>query len=410
MSVTASPKAILLKPARVWTADFEDPREGVAVLVRGNRIEAVERADVIRADAEVIDLPGTTLMPGLMDLHSHLFLYPYNITKWDDQVLKESEAYRTARATRHAHDTLQSGFTLLRDLGTEGAGYADVSLKRAIDEGHIAGPRLLVVTRAIVATGGYAPMRRNYRPDCCPHQGAEEASGVAEVVRAVRHQCAHGADWIKLYADYRVGANGETMATFSVEELMALVEAAHSLGRPVAAHAMSDEGMRRCIIAGVDTIEHGYSGTRETFRMMAEKKIAYLPTLTVCEAISEYFHGHVRGSAPDARMQEAANAFRLAREEGVVIGCGSDVGPFPHGESRREIAWMARLGMSHREALAAATSVNAAIIRRDDLGHIRKDYLADLVAVEGNPVDDLTALERVRYVMKDGITVRRDAA
>ena len=402
--------AILLKPARVWTADFEEAREGFGVLVRGNRIEAVDRVENIRADAEVIDLPGATLIPGLMDLHSHLFLYPYNLTKWDDQVLKESEAYRTARATRHAHDTLQSGFTLLRDLGTEGAGYADVALKRAIDEGHIAGPRLLVVTRAIVATGGYAPMRRNYRPDCCPHQGAEEASGVNEVVRAVRHQCAHGADWIKLYADYRVGPNGETVATFSVEELMALVEASHNLGRPVAAHAMSDEGMRRCIAAGVDTIEHGYSGTRETFRMMAERKIAFLPTLTVCEAISEYFHGHVRGQPPDARMEEAANAFRLAREEGVVIGCGSDVGPFPHGESRREIEWMIKLGMSNRVALAAATSVNAAIIRRDDLGHIRPGDLADLVAVAGDPVQDIAALERVRMVMKDGLIARKETA
>jgi imidazolonepropionase-like amidohydrolase len=402
--------ATLLRPARVWTADFEEAREGFGVRVCGNRIEAVDRADAIRVDANVIDLPGTTLIPGLMDLHSHLFLHPYDITKWDDQVLKEAEAYRTARAVRHAHDTLQSGFTLLRDLGTEGAGYADVSLKRAIDEGHIPGPRLLVVTRAIVATGGYAPMRKNYRPDCCPHQGAEEASGVDEVVRAVRHQCAHGADWIKFYADYRVGPAGETMATFSVEELTALVEASHGLGRPVAAHAMSDEGMRRCIVAGVDTIEHGYGGTRETFRRMAEKKIAFLPTLTVCEAISEYFFGHVRGGPPDARMEEAADAFRFAREEGVIIGCGSDVGPFPHGESRREIAWMAKLGMSNRVALAAATSVNAAIIRRDDLGHIRPGYLADLVAVAGDPVQDLTALERVRYVMKDGTTVRRETA
>jgi imidazolonepropionase-like amidohydrolase len=395
---------ILLRPARVWTADFESPHEGLAVLVRGNRIDTVARAETIAADgAKVIDLPGLTLMPGLMDLHSHLFLYPYNITRWDDQVLKESEAYRTARAVQHARQTLASGFTLLRDLGTEGAGYADVGLKRAIDEGHIPGPRLIVGTRAIVATGGYAPLRKNYRPDCCPHQGAEEASGVDEIVRAVRHQCAHGADWIKLYADYRVGAGGETVATFTVEELMALVETAHGLGRPVAAHAMSDEGMRRCAIAGVDTIEHGYYGARETFRMMAEKKIAFLPTLTVCEAISEYFYGHVRGGAPDERMEAAANAFRLAREERVVIGCGSDVGPFPHGTSHREIDWMAKLGMSNREALAAATSVSAAIVRRGDLGHVRKDYLADLIAVDGDPTKDLSALQRVRYVMKDGV-------
>ncbi|HEY5337565.1 MAG TPA: amidohydrolase family protein [Rhizomicrobium sp.] len=394
---------ILLRPARVWTADFEAPREGLAVLVRGNRIAAVERTDVIRSDAKVIDLPDTTLIPGLMDLHSHLFLYPYNITPWDDQVLKESEAYRTARAVQHARQTLEAGFTTLRDLGTEGAGYADVSLKRAIEEGHVPGPRLLVVTRAIVATGAYAPQRKNYRPDCCPHQGAEEASGIDEVVRAVRHQCAHGADWIKLYADYRVGPGGATVATFSLEELKALVTTAHDLGRPVAAHAMSDEGMRRCVLAGVDTIEHGCNGTRETFRMMAEKKIAFLPTLTVAEAMSEYFLGYVAGKTPPtARMEDAANAFRLAREEGVVIGCGSDVGPFPHGTNMRELHWMVKLGMSERQALAAATSVSAAIIRKDDLGHIRTNYMADLVAVDGDPTHDIAAIGKVRYVMKNG--------
>jgi imidazolonepropionase-like amidohydrolase len=397
--------AILLKPTRIWSAGFDAPREGMAVLVRGNRIAGIVKAEEPQKDARIIDLPGTTLLPGLMDLHSHLFLHPYNITSWDDQVLKESEAFRAVRAVKHAKDALESGFTLLRDLGTEGAGYADASLKRAIDSGIVPGPRLIVTTRAIVASGGYAPMRKNYRPDCCLHAGAEEASGVDECVRAVRHQAAHGADWIKLYADYRVGANGETVPTFSLDELRAIVDTAHDLARPVAAHSMNDEAMRRCIEAGVDTIEHGYSGTRETFRRMAEKGIAFLPTLTVAEAISEYFHGYTRGGKPTPRMEDAANAFRLAREEGVIIGCGSDVGPFPHGESYRELEWMVKLGMSPREALEAATSVAARIIRRDDLGHIREGALADLVAVEGDTHRNISAIARVKLVMKDGVVV-----
>jgi len=396
-----TPKAILLKPARVWTDGAT--HDGWSVLVRGNRIAAAG-ASIDAGDAEIVDLAGLTLLPGLMDLHSHLFLHPYNETSWDDQVLKESEAYRTVRAVRHAEATLRAGFTLLRDLGTEGAGFADVALKQAIEEGIVPGPRLVVVTRAIVATGSYGPARAKFRPDCCLPQGAEEASGIDEVTRAVRHQASHGADWIKVYADYRAGPGGETVATFSVNELKALVETSHSLGRPVAAHATSDEGMRRAAFAGVDTIEHGYGGTRETFALMAKKGIAYLPTLTVCEAICEYFMGYVRGGEPHPRMKEAANAFRNARAEGVVIGCGSDVGPFPHGENRRELDWMIRLGMSRDEALLAATAVNAKIIRRDhDLGSVKDGYLADLIAVADDPARDLTALSSVPFVMKNGV-------
>ena len=390
-------KALLLKPARVWTDGAT--QDGRSVLVRGDRIAAVG-ASIDAGDAEIIDLAGLTLLPGLMDLHSHLFLHPYNETPWDDQVLKESEAYRTIRAVRHAEATLRAGFTLLRDLGTEGAGFADVALKRAIEEGLVPGPRLIVVTRAIVATGSYGPARAKFRPDCCFPQGAEEVSGIDEIVRAVRHQASHGADWIKVYADYRAGPGGETVATFSVDELKALVETAHSLGRPVAAHATSDEGMRRAALAGVDTIEHGYGGTRETFALMAEKGIAYLPTLTVCEAICEYFYGYTRGGEPHPRMQEAANAFRNARAEGVVIGCGSDVGPFPHGENRRELEWMMRLGKNHDAALLAAPAVNAKVIRREhELGSVKESYLADLIAVAGDPA----SLSSVPFVMTNGV-------
>ncbi len=398
-------KPILLKPGRIWSAE-ERLQEDVAVLVRGNHIAAVG-AHLDAPDARVIELPDATLLAGLSDLHSHLFLHPYNETLWDDQVLREDGAYRTVRAVRHAAATLRAGFTLVRDLGTEGAGFADVALKRAIDEGLVPGPRMIVVTRAIVATGTYGPQRAKFRSDCCLPQGAEEASGRDEIVRAVRHQASHGAEWIKVYADYRAGPKGETVATFSEDELKALVDTAHSLGRPVSAHATSDEGMRRAANAGVDTIEHGYGGSQATFALMAKRNIAFLPTLTAAEAIAEYFHGYTRGGEPHPRMREAERAFKAARTERVTIGCGSDVGVFAHGENLRELLWMAEHGMSPLEVLSAATLVNAKIVRREgELGRVRENYLADLLAVEGDPTTSLAALARIRLVMKDGEIVR----
>lgn len=395
---------IALHPSRLWSAG-DGLREGQSVLVDGERIARIApRGELGHAD-EKIELRGCTLLPGLMDVHSHLFLHPYNETPWDDQVLKESEAYRTVRAVNHARATLAAGFTALRDLGTEGAGYADVALKRAIAEGLVPGPRLFVAGPAIVATGSYGPARRNFRPDCCFPQGAEEASGVDQVVRAVRHQAAHGADWIKLYADYRAGPNGETVPTFAIDEMRAAADAAHALGRPVAAHATSDEGMRRAILAGVDTIEHGYGGSAATFALMKLKGIAYLPTLMAATSISRYRGDYVPGGPPSHRMMEAANAFGHARAAGVEIGCGSDVGVFAHGTNLDELKAMAGLGMGIEEALAAATAVNARILRRD-LGHVAEGYLADLIAVDGDPLRDLEALAAPRFVMAGGRVFR----
>lgn len=403
-AVAAEPEAqsFLLKPARVF--DGTDSHDGWVVLVRGQKIEAVGPIEQMTrpTDARAIDLPGLTLLPGLIEGHSHLLLHPYNETSWDDQVLKESLALRVARATNHARDTLLAGFTTMRDLGTEGGGYADVGLKQAIDQGIIPGPRLLVVTRAIVATGSYGP--KGFDPAFSVPQGAEEASGIDQITRVTRDQIAHGADWVKVYADYRWGPGGEARATFSVEELKALVETAHNAGCPVSAHAATAEGMRRATLSGVDTIEHGDSGTPRVFRLMKQHGVALCPTLAAGDAVMQY-RGWKKGTDPEPERIKAKRAsFKAALDAGVTIFNGSDVGVFTHGDNAREIEMLVDYGMTPLQALRSSTSIAARELKLDTrLGAVKTSLFADLIAVEGDPVRDIAALRKVRLVMKGGV-------
>lgn len=393
--------AVALVADRVF--DGQTIHNGWVVVVRGRRIEAVgpARAVAIPASARTITLPGMTLMPGLIEGHSHLLLHPYNETTWNDQVAREPLAYRVARAVVHAERTLMAGVTTVRDLGTEGAGYADVGLKRAIDEGIVPGPRMLVAGPAMVATGSYGP--KGFAPEWSVPQGAEEASGLDRVMQVARDQIGRGADFIKVYADYRIGPNGEARPTFTLDELRRIVDVARSTGRPVVAHASTPEGMRRAVEAGVETIEHGDQGTPEIWKMMVDRKVALCPTVAAGDATAQYA-GWKKGVDPEpARIAAKRQSFKAALAAGVTICFGGDVGVFAHGDNVRDLEIMVDYGLPLSDAIRIATSGNARLFHLDDrVGSVKQGLLADLIAVDGDPMTDIKALRRVKLVMKDG--------
>lgn len=400
---SAPPIVYVLKPDRVF--DGEVMHEGWMVLVKDRKIEAVGPSLAVPPAAKVIDLKGCTLLPGLIEGHSHLFLHPYNETTWDDQVLKESRVERTARAVNHAKATLLAGFTTVRDLGTEGAMYDDVGLKKAIEKGIIPGPRMLVATRAIVATGSYGP--KSAVPEVHLPQGAAEVGGPDELSREIRTQIGQGADLIKLYGDYRWGLREEAQPTFTEAEMALAVTVTKSSGRPVVIHASTPEGMRRAVLAGVSTIEHGDKGDSAVFRLMKEKGVALCPTLAAGHAIAQN-KGWKPGTLPEPdRIVEKRKSFAAALAANVTICMGGDVGVFSHGDNAREMELMVEYGMKPFDVLRSATAVNADVFGiNKEVGRIRAGLDADIVVVEGNPSINISLIRKVKLVMQRGAIVR----
>ena len=400
----AQTKSYYLTADRIF--DGEIMHEGWAVVVDGNKIISVGPKDKIKAPtgATKINYPNSTLTPGLIEGHSHLLLYPYNITDWDTQVLKETDSYRTARATVHAKNTLMAGFTTARDLGTEGAGYSDVALKRAINEGIIPGPRLMVAGRAIVSTGSYGP--KGYDSDQEIMLGAEPADG-NDLARVVRDQIGKGADFIKIYADYRWGLNGEDQPSFTLEELKLINEVTRSSGRVMVCHAKSKEAIKRAVLAGAETIEHGDFIDVEIGKLMKEHNVTYIPTIAAVDVISQY-RGWKKGVSPEpANVTNKKKSFKEAIASGVTIGMGGDVGVYPHGENALEMELMVEYGMPPLDVLKAATSINSRAFHLDNtVGFIKEGLMADLIIVTGDPSKNISDVRKVNFVMKDGVVYK----
>src|SRR6476646_297677 len=396
-----SDKYILLKPDRVF--DGEQMHTDWVVLVKNNKIaEAGSMKFKLPASTQVIELKGYTLLPGLIEGHYHLFLHPYNEMSWDNLVLKESRAERTARAVEHARATLMAGFTTVRDLGTEGSMYDDVGLKIAIEKGVVPGPRMICATRAIVARGAYGP--RPESPDIILPQGAAEVGNADEMMSEVRTQISKGADLIKIYADYRTGSSRDATATFSIEEIAAAVKIANSGGREVVCHATTAEGMRRAVLAGASTIEHGDHGTAEVFKLMREKNVAFCPTVAAGDAYEQY-GGWKKGIDPEPQsITNKRKTFQLALQSGVTICMGGDVGVFTHGDNAREMEMMVDYGMKPVDVLKSSTSINADVFGYGDrIGRIKKGLFADIIAVDGDPSMNIKDIRKIKLVIKDGV-------
>lgn len=406
MPAAAQDGVSLFRPARVF--DGEAMHSGWVVVVEGRAITyAGAAAGFDAGDAgQVIELPDSTLLPGLIEGHSHILLHPYNETSWNDQVLKESEAERVVRAVTHLRSSLEAGITTMRDLGSEGAGYADVGIRDAVNKGVIPGPRLLVAGKAIVATGSYGPKGFHERVEV--PLGAEAADGYDDLIRVLRSQIGRNIDFVKVYADYRWGPNGSAQPTFTQSEFDTIVEVAKSSGRYVAAHAVTPAAMERAILAGVKTIEHGDGATAETYKLMREHSVALCPTLAVGDAIAQYGGWNKAVEPEPARIAAKRRSFRAALDAGITICFGGDVGPFPHGDNVRELEMMVDYGMQADDALRSATSVNADLFHIDnEVGRIKAGMLADLISVRGDPTKDISTLRDIGLVMSNGQFIRQ---
>jgi imidazolonepropionase-like amidohydrolase len=374
--------------------------------VRGDRIVTVRAAGAGAPPAPAVDLSALTCLPGLIDSHTHVLLQgDITAEDYDAQLLKQSPEYRTILATVNAKRILSWGFTTIRDIETEGAGYADVDVKKAIERGVIPGPRMQVATRAMDVTGAY-PLH-GYAPNVVVPKGVQEVDGPVGARRAVREQIYHGADWIKVYSDrtYQVMPNGvlDDIPTFTLEELRAVVDETHRQRHKVASHAMALQGVHNSVEAGVDSIEHGNYIADEDLRTMVQKGIWYVPTIYVGEYVAE---GRAAAGAPVWKQMGEIHekTFRRALKAGVKIAFGTDIGGFDwHINPAREFGLMVKWGMTPEQALRAATVGGAELLGWSDrLGTVEAGKFADIVAVAGDPLQDITRLERVRFVMKAG--------
>jgi imidazolonepropionase-like amidohydrolase len=397
----------LIKAGRLIDGRGDTPRAGLGILIEGDRIKAVGPLAQVQGqakDARVIDLTQMTVLPGFIDTHTHLLLQgDPTAESYDEQLLYQSTAYRALLAGRNARIALEHGFTAIRDLETEGAMYADVDVKRAIERGVIPGPHIFASTRAMAPTGMYPIVSDNWELEL-PH-GVQPVDGVEGARLAVRQQVAHGADWIKFYADrrYSLGADSvlHSWVNFTDDEARAIVDEAHRLGRRVAAHAIGADGIAAALRAGVNTVEHGDGMTDSLIDVLVAKGVYWVPTVTV----AHYVAGP-RGGVWGPMVEHQRQAMARAMKKGVRIVLGSDVGGFPWTEvnEAKEFEYYVQYGMTPMQAIKSGTSLAAELLGQPDLGAVAPGMAADLVAVVGDPLKDITELQRVRFVMKGGVT------
>ncbi|HEV2492875.1 MAG TPA: amidohydrolase family protein [Terriglobia bacterium] len=411
-STVPASRVVAVRAGRLFDGKSDRLLADQVVIIRGDRIQEVAPAAQARIPdgAQIIDLSHATVLPGLIDAHTHLFLTGESHGRYDEQLLKESWQYRTIEAVVNARRDLEAGFTSMRDVETEGAMYSDVDVRNAIDRGLIPGPRLEVATRAISTTGGY-PLE-GYSPEVPVPSGVQIVDSPEEARKAVREQIKYGADLIKIYSTHRFHftPDGKLVAipTLTLDEVRAVVDEAHREGVKVACHAYGGEGLHNCVNAGVDSIEHGLDLDEESITKMVAKGITWVPTLYVYEFEPEEDLEATGGKTSRARIHEASFRRALAHG-GLKIAFGTDVGPFPHGTQAKEFEYLVRFGLTPAQAIRAATSVAAELMGwQDRIGGVEPGRLADLIAVAGDPLRDITELERVKFVMKGAVVVRND--